>query len=211
MKKILSGFLALVLTASAAQAQDTTFKKHGKHGKEHKMHAMKGLDLSEEQKTKMKALNADFKKQHEELKKQESTLTVTQMKERRKELAQQHRTQVQSILTAEQKAKMEQAKKEGKGRGKYKGGKARREEAHRVHDELNLSAEQQAKMKDLREDFRSKAEAIRKNKSLNKEAQKKALKELHEKNKEQMKMVLTKEQLDKIEAQRGKRPQKNSR
>jgi Spy/CpxP family protein refolding chaperone len=212
MKKILTGFLAIALSVGAAQAQtkDSSFRKDKRHHKEHRMGSFQSLNLSEEQKAKMKSLREDFRKQHDALKAQESTLTVTQMKERRKALATEQRSKFENIFTAEQKAQLAQMKKNGKAKGHYKGGKARKLEGARVADELNLTEDQKSRMAKLREDFRTQAEAIRKNSSLDKEAQKKALKQLHEKNKEQMKSVLTAEQIQKIESQRGKRPQKST-
>ena len=213
MKKILTALLAIALTAGATQAQtkDSSFRRHKGHNKEHKMSSFQDLNLSEEQKAKMKVLREDFKKQHEALKAQESTLTVTQMKERRKALMEQHRSQFENILTQDQKQHLAQMKKDKRGEGQYrKGSKGKRDEAKRMAEDLNLSADQKARIAKLREEFRTQAQAIRNNSSLNKEAQKKALKELHEKNKEQMKNVLTQEQIQKIESGRGKRPQKKA-
>jgi Spy/CpxP family protein refolding chaperone len=206
MKRILTGILAFVLLMGTAQAQtkDSTHRKAGKHHKEHRMDAYHKLDLTEEQKTKMKELKADFKKQEDELKTQENTLTAAQMKERRKALSQEYIRQYESILTKEQKEQVAQFKKEGKGRH-GKGMKGRKHEAQKVEKDLDLTPDQQAKMKALREDFKTKAEAIRSNKSLDKEAQKKAFKQLHEENKAQMKSILTKEQLEKMDSGKGKR------
>lgn len=88
----------------------------GKHGQ-----MAKELNLSEDQKAKAKVIAKDFKAQHDALKSQESTLTVTQMKEKRKALMQNQQTQMRAILTAEQQAKFDEMKKKRMdGRGKRK-------------------------------------------------------------------------------------------
>jgi len=210
MKKILVVFFALALSLGAVQAQtkDSSFRRHHK---EHSMGSFQNLNLSAEQKAKLKTLREDFKKQHNALKEQEATLTVAQMKEKRKALADQQRSQFESILTKEQKDQLAHMKIEKKGNGQFRNGsKGKRYEAARMAEDLNLSADQKAQIAKLREDFTTQALAIRHNTSLNKQAQKQALKELHEKNKKQMKSVLTEEQIEKLESQRGKRPQKKA-
>lgn len=76
------------------------------------------LNLSETQQAKMKSLNNDFKTKRETLR-NNTALTEAQKKEQLKALAQEHRTEIKSMLTSEQQQKMETMRKEHrKGAGK---------------------------------------------------------------------------------------------
>lgn len=208
MKRILTGLFAIALTIGAVQAQDKEGKKgHGKHQKMENAAMMKNLDLTEDQKSRLKTIREAQAKEMAELKKNEN-ITVKEMKTRQKAIQENYKSQIESVLTPEQKTQLQELKKEGKNKGdKMKGERMRgkKEEAGKMVDDLNLSAEQKAKMSQLREEFKVKAEALRKDESMDKEAKKKAFKKLHEENKAQMKSVLTKEQIEKMEAGKGKR------
>jgi len=212
MKKIITAVFAIILSAGALQAQTKESGKFkGGEKKAQGMGAYQSLNLTEEQKTRFKALRESFKKESEALKAQESSLTASQMKERKQALMQKHRAEIESILTPEQKEQLAKQKGEGRGKGQFKSGKRARGGENTMAEELNLSAEQKAKISSLRKEFQDKAEAIRKDERLDREAKRKAFQQLHNQNKEQMKAVLTKEQAEKIEAQRGKRPQRATR
>src|SRR5688500_2219562 len=105
MKKLIFSAILLSLFA-VAQAQDPGKDRHDKM-KHNKGMMMEKLNFSEEQKSQLKAINEDFKKQMEELKQSESKMTVSEWKSKRQELASAHRAKVQSILTPEQKSQME--------------------------------------------------------------------------------------------------------
>jgi Spy/CpxP family protein refolding chaperone len=242
MKRILTSALILALSIGAAQAQSTTTdKKEGQkkerkgdfkgHHKGHKGGGYEKLNLTADQQSRMKAVQADFKKQHEALKAQESTLTVTQMKEKRKALHQQHRTQMESILTKEQKAQIAKMKAErkasvkaGKGdKGRFdstarrdfrKGGvkgEARGQRGAEFGKELNLTADQQTKMQQVRTDFRTKMEAVRNDNALTQEQKKTKFQELAKAQQAQLKSILTKEQQEKMQSLRKERPARNTR
>ena len=74
---------------------------------------MSDLNLSDEQKAKLKTLNEEHKKQMEELKKQDN-ITVKESRERMEGLRKDHQAKFQSILTPEQKATIEKSKEERK-------------------------------------------------------------------------------------------------
>src|SRR5882757_9205949 len=67
------------------------------------------LNLSEEQKTKLKSMNQDLRKQAEELRKNDN-LTVKEAREKWQALHQEHLSQLQSILTPEQRTQMQNDK-----------------------------------------------------------------------------------------------------
>ena len=114
MKKVMFSFLALAFGALAVQAQEIPERKHDEF-RPHEKHRMMGkkelagLDLTEDQKSKFKALNEDHRKKMEALQKQDN-ITVKESRERMEALRNEHKNAVQSILTAEQKSKLEKSK-----------------------------------------------------------------------------------------------------
>lgn len=238
MKKILTSALILALSIGAAQAQQSTTGKGKGHQKEHRDHRMdhKGqghekLNLTADQKVKMQALKEEHKKEAQALKAQENTLTVAQMKEQRKALHEKHKTQMQALLTKEQKEQIAQMKAEHKASAQArKGGKARFDSTARgprdgfrgqkgsgmqrgadFAQELNLTAEQKAKMQQIRTDFRSKMEAVRNDNSLTQEQRRTRFQELTRAQQEQIKSILTKEQIEKMQSLRKERPARNTK
>jgi Spy/CpxP family protein refolding chaperone len=233
MKRILTSALILALSIGAAQAQQTTTKKgeghkkeHRGHHKDHKGSGFEKLNLTADQKAQMEALKEEFKKESQALKAQESTLTAAQMKEKRRALHEKHKTQMQSILTQEQKEQIAKMKAEHKASWEaHKGGKGRFDSTARgnfgqrgvkrdagmqrsaeLAKELNLTAAQQTKMQQLRTDFRSQMEAVRNNNSLTQEQKRTKFQELAKAQQEQMKSILTKEQIEKMQSLRKERP-----
>jgi len=189
MKKILTGMLALMLVAGAAQAQEKQDTKPKKERAER-------LGLTEEQKTKLKSIHEARKAEMESLKK--SDLTPEQQKEKRKEIAKKYHDQIQGVYTPEQKDKMKKMMAERKAKGKkdfHRGGKKNAQ----IPD---LTEDQKAKMKTLREEFQAKAKAIREDKSLTDEQRKEKFRALQKENREKMQNILTKEQQEKMKAGR---------
>ena len=73
--------------AFGASAQEKQHGHHGKHkAKHHRGYHMKDLNLSEEQKQKMKAIGQTFRQQMADLNKNES-ITVKEMRDRRAAIA----------------------------------------------------------------------------------------------------------------------------
>jgi hypothetical protein len=81
-----------------------------------------------------------------------------------------------------------------------------RNRGERMKTELGLTEEQAAKMKANREAMGDKFKAIRENKSLSEEQKKEQIKELMKAQKENMKSILTEEQMKKLENMRQQRP-----
>ncbi|MDB5196379.1 MAG: hypothetical protein JWP88_750 [Flaviaesturariibacter sp.] len=234
MKRLFTSALALLLIAGAAQAQTTekTAQKHAKHqkggGKEFAQ-----LNLSADQKAQMKSLHEKQKAEAEALKANKS-LSADQQKEQRKALHEKYKSQMDAILTAEQKAQMAKVKAEHKaiantGDWKKTDGNRRDTIGRRAGDkakgdfirkggagrgdmmkELNLTADQQQKVKSIQADFRTQLETVRKNESLSQEQKKAKFQELMKAQQEQMKTVLTKEQIEKMKSLRKERPAKGN-
>lgn len=210
MKKIIVGAFMLVFAAAGAQAQEHQSEGKQHHQKRsHHRQSLQQLGLSEDQKTKFKALNDDYRKQMETLKKQDD-ITVKDWKGKMKSLKDEHQAKVQNLLTPEQKAKMEKMKTERhsmrKGEGKRQDSKGRME---KMKTSLGLSEDQVASMTKNRTEMSEKMKALRENKSLTDDQRKEQMKELRNKQKESLKGILTEEQMKKLH-EKQRRPAKQS-
>ena len=214
MKKMITGAFVLALTIGAAQAQTTSPEKGKDHHKEHKMQKLQDLNLTEEQKAKIKTLRAEQKKEMQALKENK-----TANKEQRKELHKKYREQMQAILTPAQKEQMAKAKEERKASGKKAhfnkeqgiGRKGAFKRGGDFQKELGLTQDQKDKMAKIRTDFRSQFENLRNDNNLSKEQKRTKMQELMKAQQEQMKTVLTKEQIEKMQSLRKERPAKNTK
>ena len=199
MKKILTGMLAVVLFAGAAQAQDTT-KHRGQKG--HKEMVANKLNLTEDQKTKIKSINDARKAEVQSLNK--TALTTDQRKDQMKQLHQKYQTQIQSVLTPAQKEQMNAAREKGKDRkGFGKHGRANDRTAS-----LNLSQDQKDRMAKMKENYKGQFKAIGENKSLTEEQRKEQMKSLKQKQHGEMKSILTKEQAEKMQSSKKEHKEK---
>lgn len=194
MKKILIPVIALFALTITANAQDKMGKRgrhHQKHG--HEMMAKK-LDFSEDQKTQLKAINADSRKKMQELSKNES-ITVKEMRDRKAAIQKDRKLKMEGLLTAEQKTKMAQLKAERKTKNDERYTKR----LDKMKSTLGLSDEQVTKLKAQRSVTMARAEKIKNNESLSREQKKEQLIVLKADIKEQRNKIFTPEQLKKKE------------
>lgn len=215
MKRIVAAALALSL-AFAVKAQEIPerkhdgFKPHGHPGKMHQRHPggmdFKQLNLSEAQKEQMKTQHEGFRKQMEELKKNDN-ITVKEWRTRMENLRKEQKSKMESILTSDQKSQLEKMKTEKKAMHEVDA-KARMEKM-KIH--LGLTQEQTAKMEKNRKEMGDKMKAIRENKSLSDDKKRDEMKELMKKQKESMKSILTEEQLKKMKEGRQHGPHKGGK
>src|SRR5215213_566025 len=211
MKKLITGALVLALAMGAAQAQTSTPEKENTHKREHKMNKLDGLNLTEDQKAKLKSL-------HEEQKK-EMQANKSATKEQRMELHKKYQAQMESILTPEQKQQLDNLKEERKASGKKAGFKrgddfSKKGNFKRGADfqkELGLTQDQEDRMAKIRTDFRSQFEALRSDKSLTEEQRKSKFRDLMKAQQDQTKSVLSKEQVEKMQSLRKERSAKNTK
>ena len=75
----------------------------------------KELNLSADQQAKVSSINSEFKTKMETLR-SNSTLSQDEKREQFKKLAESHKTSLKAVLTQEQIAKMEAARKNHKGK-----------------------------------------------------------------------------------------------
>ena len=208
MKKILVSIFALAAITFSATAQEKRETKHDKgamhqrNGKGNQKEMMKDLNLSDAQKAQMKANQEDFRNQMKALDANE-TISVKDMKEKKKALHEQQKAKMESILTAEQKSKLAESRSKMQAERSAMGAKR----MEKMKTALGLSNEQASKLKASNEVVHAKMKAIKDNESLSQEARKEQMKAIKESAKAERKNILTAEQMKKMEEMRkdGKR------
>jgi len=193
MKKIIVSVFTLAVATLSIHAQDMPAKKHHSKGRHH-TEVFQQLNLSEDQQTKMKAINDDFRKQAQELRKNDN-ITVKEQKDRFRALRDDHKTKMQSLLTSDQKTQLEKMKQNRKAMHDIDA-KAGME---KMKIRLGLSDAQVAQLEKNRTAFSGKMKALREDKSLSEDQRKQQVKELMKQRKDSMKSILTEEQLKKIQ------------
>ncbi|HCO67929.1 MAG TPA: hypothetical protein DIT04_09290 [Dysgonomonas sp.] len=194
MKKL---FLSLMIFATVSFGAFSQ-KPNGHRNGEHRI--MKELNLSEEQQTKLKSLNEDFKSQAKALKDDQS-LSKEVKREKMKELSTSKRNQIQALLTPEQKAKISERKDKRVEKRRDNSRKGDRNFAHHTRKakiDLNLTDSQKKQMLSLKESFRKQMQDLKADNSLDKEARNAKRKELASSHREQVKSILTPEQQAKM-------------
>jgi Spy/CpxP family protein refolding chaperone len=215
MKKILSTVLAGAVITFTVQAQEIPERKrdgkgmHERHGKMH--HRPGGMDfqklkLTEAQKEQMKAERENFRKQMEDLKKNDN-ITVKEWKARMENLRKEQKAKMESILTPDQKTQLQKMKADRIAMHEVDA-KARIEKM-KIH--LGLTDEQAAKIEKNRIEISGKMKAIRENNSLSDEKKREEMRELMKKQRESMKSVLTEEQKKKLQESRRYGPHKGGK
>jgi Spy/CpxP family protein refolding chaperone len=196
MKKLIALTLVLASVGFTASAQERREVKTPRAEEKMRMHdrkSMQDLNLTEAQKTELKAQRESAKAQLQAIK-ADGSLTDAQKAEKAKAIHQEQKTKMQALLTAEQKTKLEEGRKVAKERGKEMG-----EKKKQAYKDLNLTSEQSAKLKANREASKAKMDAIRNNSSLTEEQKKAQIKELKKTSKADMKNILTAEQIQKMQ------------
>ncbi len=224
MKKIITSALVIALTIGAAQAQTTKATEGKKHDKkEHRGEGFKQLNLTAEQKAKLKTIHEEQKKEMQALKGEKDA-----NKEQRKAIHEKYKAQMESVLTADQKQQLAKMKEERKAAwkngdfkkgGKYRqmgdstrmGNKGKFKKGAEMSKELGLSATQQEQMKKIREDYSSQFQALRNDNSLTKDQKKDKMQDLRKAQMEKMKTVLTPEQMDKMKSFRKEHSSRNTK
>ena len=203
MKKLISGLVMMLAVAFTVSAQDTT-KHRGSH--EYKMQK-ELLQLSDAQKNELKDLNAQYRQKELDIR-NNSALSEAQKNDQRKDLMKQRKADMDKILTAEQKKQIAEARKKGmkdhkgmKG-DKNKSVKRSGRKGESPMKDLDLTAAQSAKVKSINAQYREKMMELKKNKTAEKAAQQSAFATLRKQHREEIRQVLTAEQLQKLEARK---------
>jgi len=205
MKKLILS-AAVLSIAFAVQAQEIPDRKTDRphmmeRKKQHHGMEFQKLNLTEDQKAQFKTQNESFRKQMEELKKNDN-ITVKEWREKAESLRKTHKSGLQNILTADQKAQVEKMKAEAK----QKHTDMARKKGENMKTRLGLSDDQAAKMEFNRKEMGEKMKVLRENSSLTELQKREQMKELMKKQRESMKSILTEEQLNKLKEGQHKRP-----
>jgi len=206
MKRFIVSVCVVALLAGAAHAQEIPDRKRGREDmitREHRGEGLDELNLTADQKEKIKSLREDTRKQMDELKKDDN-ITVKNWRAKREAIRKDQREKIQSLLTNEQKAQLEKSRMERRAQVEEHS-KARME---KMKQDLNLSEEQSAKLQKSRDELRQKMQAVRENQSLSDEAKKEQMKELMKERKENLRSILTDEQWKKLQEENQKRDSK---
>lgn len=212
MKKILTGALAFVLFAGAAQAQtkqDSSW--HHKGG--HEM-VMKQLNLTPDQQAQLKSIHENEHKEMQALK-NNTSLTADQLKAQRKELHKKYHDQMQTVFTPAQKDQLKKLRADRKDKmakkGEWKKGGDRFAKKGEFQKQLNLTQAQQDQLKQMRTDLKSQMESIRNDQSLTQDQKKQKMHSLMQDQREKFKSVLTKEQIEKLQSLRKEHKAANTK
>jgi len=210
MKKIFISIVVIAMTALTTQAQEIPERKREafKPVEKAKMFDKKelaNLNLTDEQKTKLKGMKRDLRQQMDELRKQDN-LSVKDYRDKTETLRKDQQARFQSILTPDQKTEMEKYKDARNAKGKEFGKKKQA----KMKEELKLTDEQLARMTENRKATAEKIKAIRDNDTLKDEQKKEQIKEAMKAQKKNMKSFLTDEQLQKMKETRKQHKKKEN-
>lgn len=202
MKKIIVCTFVLAVAIQGVKAQEIpertreTINRHHRDG-------VNRLNLSEEQKAKFKSLNEDFRTQMEDLKKKDD-ITVKEWRSRMEKLRKDHRDKISSLLTDEQKNQLKKSREARQLRQSDR----RKEGFDRMRSRLNLTDDQTARLKQSHTEMAEKMKSIRENQSLSDDQKKEQVRELRKKNKENLKTILSEDQLKRLHEKQVRRPAK---
>lgn len=194
MKQLFMAILALAM-ASTANAQ------HQKAHRPQKQALMHQLNLSEAQRSQLKANHEQFRAQLQALNKNEQ-MTLKAYRDQKQTLRKAHKTALLALLTPEQRAQLQQAQDQRKVQKELRAG----QRIDRMTRRLQLTDLQVQQLQQQRANFRSQLLAIKNNQQLDRTQRKEQLLALKNEQKTQMANLLTPAQKEKLRAWRQKRP-----
>jgi len=115
-----------------------------------------------------------------------------------------HRDKISSLLTDDQKNQLKKSREARQLRQSDR----RKEGFDRMRTRLNLTDDQAAKLKQSHSDMAEKIQSIREDQSLTDDQKKEQVKELKKKNQENLKTILSEDQLKRLHEKQVRRPAK---
>ncbi|AEW03267.1 hypothetical protein A4D02_04445 [Niastella koreensis] len=195
MKKVFIGMALAAFVATTACAQDQSVSPDRPPMHRHHGEALAQLNLTDNQKTEMKAINDDFKQQMTDLKKSEDKITVTEWKSKMATIRKDHHEKVDKVLTDDQKATLKKMHKEHHNRF----GQDREKRMDRMKKELNLTDDQSAAIQKSFDESMQKMKAIHDDKSTPDDKKKALYRVQKDQQEASMKSILTPDQWNKFQ------------
>ena len=180
------------VTLVAVHAQEKEIPRERKEFRD-KMMAER-LKLTEEQQQRAKTLNENFRKQMTELRKKED-ITVKEWRNQAMELNKKHREEMRNLLTNEQKDRMEKFKLERKQMTDIDADA----KLEKMKLRLDLNKEQFEQLKKQRAETMEKMRSIRENNAMDMMNKRAEIRALMERRRENMKSILTEDQMKKMQ------------
>jgi len=198
-------FLGLMMVSTLIFAQQKA--DPGERATKHANKLKSSLALTDVQYNAIKAIDEEYITKQERVLK-DSTITKESRHRQVRALQVQKASDIDKVLTEEQKrnwtaARSEKAKKHG-----FKKKKSDGEEAKHMQKDLSLSDEQTSKIKAIDKEFASKLRALRSDSTVAREDSREKAKLLREEYRSKTKAVLTEEQFQKWELQKADRKRK---
>ncbi|MEO5682272.1 MAG: hypothetical protein ABIQ88_06500 [Chitinophagaceae bacterium] len=204
MKKTIVSMAIMIIAAISVNAQQPdqpTKQKHHQQSRHHERGMLaKKLNFSDQQKEQFKNINTDYHKKLMDLKKHDE-ITVKEYKSKMDDLRKEHRTQMQALLTPAQKDQVAAMKQRGMEMAKVNAG-AR---AEKMKIKLGLTDAQASQLKTIRTDMAAKMKSIHTDNALSQEQKRAQFKTLALQQKEQLKTILTADQLQQLEEMKKQR------
>lgn len=212
MKKIVLFILFVMFTGLLTNAQEMPCNKgmmkkndsqkeaRGRIGMEQRKKMAQFLQLTEDQKTQMKAIRQDFQKKMDALDQQQN-ITVKEYNDRKTQLRKELQSKREALLTKEQKDKIATARE-------LKALKQKEMFVKRMammKDRLDLTDDQVKQLKALHEKNSSAVENVKKDNKLNDQEKKMRLKSIKGTAIEERKKILNEEQLKKLASMKKNR------
>jgi hypothetical protein len=197
MKQIITAAIVFLLFTITASAQKRKCGTDNGGRKGHRKEMGQKLNLSETQKQQAKQYKANYQAQIKALNSNDK-ITLGEYNAKKAALQQQHKSEMQTLLTPEQKQQMETAKTARK----LKHTERQEKRMAKMKAQLGLNDTQMNALKANKEKAKTSIEKIKTDNSLTQEQKKAQIKELKKANKEQFLSSLSSEQKQKLEAKK---------
>lgn len=205
MKKIIAGLAVIIMGVSSVNAQQleqTSAPKHHRHQRHTPEKMSTALHFSDAQKTQLTAINNDYHKKLAVLLKNED-ITVRSSREQLKTLREEHRQQIKALLTPDQQQQLAKLKEEHSQQAKAR----MTARVEKIKTKLGLSDAQAAQLKDMRTGMMTKIKSVRTDSSLSRNQKHEQIKAIAMQQKDQLKTILTPDQMQQLEQMRQHHPQ----
>jgi Spy/CpxP family protein refolding chaperone len=192
MKKMMMVWIAVAALAANALAQKNqeNTAPRGRGNKAQQQASFEKLHLTDVQQDQLQKLRADYRNQMKALRQNES-ITVKEQRDRSEALRKTHRSQMENLLTAEQKRTLTEQRKNNRQQASQRS----KEQRQKMEAALNLTPAQVSTLEASRQQTRDKMKAILKNEQLDRSARNAEIKALRQQSKASIENVLTPQQL----------------